>query len=232
LKLLLTSAGITNDSIRAALVDLLGKPIAEARALYVPTAIYATPGGVGYSWRGGQEMAELGWAEFGLLELTALPSMPQDCWLPDLESADAVIVGGGNGGYLSYWLQQSGLAAALPKLLDRLVYLGVSAGSAMVTRQLRVDPDVLANTGVYYDDEYDEAAPAGAGSDRTLGLVDFVLRPHLFAEYFPAANRELMLTAAARVDVPLYAIDDQSAIKVVDGSVEVVSEGTWELFNG
>jgi hypothetical protein len=50
-KLLLTSAGIKNTSIHGALVDLLGKPIAESSALFIPTAIYPFPGGAGMAWQ-------------------------------------------------------------------------------------------------------------------------------------------------------------------------------------
>ena len=46
MKLLLTSAGIKNPSIQSALVDLLGKPISEASALCIPTAMYGHPGSV------------------------------------------------------------------------------------------------------------------------------------------------------------------------------------------
>jgi len=45
MKLLLTSSGITNASIHDALVELLGKPIAESNALCIPTGIYPFPGG-------------------------------------------------------------------------------------------------------------------------------------------------------------------------------------------
>jgi len=232
MRLLLTSAGVTNESIRRALVDLLGKPISECKAAYIPTAIYASPGGPAYVWQGLQQMAELGWAEIAVLELTALPSVLEEHWVPNLEAADVVIVNGGNTCYLSYWFFESGLAKRLPKLLKNKVYFGVSAGSAMVTHSLNIDRSVLRKSGVYYDDEYDEAAPPGAGSNKTLKLVPFLVRPHLNADYFPVATLELFSKAAAKVKVPLYAIDDQTAIKVVDDRVEVVSEGQWKLFNG
>lgn len=227
MRLVLTSAGVTTPRIRSALERLLGKPTAQARAVVVPTAIYPTPGGLAFGWQTLAQQAELGWESLGLLELTALPSLPEDSWLPELREADAIIVGGGNGGYLSYWLHRSGLAAHLPELLQSLVYVGISAGSAMVTSGLRVDPDRLATTGEYYDDEYDEAAPMGFGDDRTVPLVDLVVRPHLHAPYFPAATMDLMRTAAARVDVPLYALDDSSAVVVENGTVDVVSDGEW-----
>ena len=229
MKLLLTSAGITNRSIRQALVDLLGKPIAQAKALCIPTAIYALAGGTGYAWGTLKEL-ELGWQAYGMLELTALPTLLEEYWLPDVEAADALIVGGGNGYYLSYWLHQSGLAEKLPALLHDKVYLGVSAGSAIVTQSINVDREVLEKTGVYYDDEYDESGVPNAASDKTLHLVDFTLRPHLNADYFPIATLENVAKWAAKVDVPLYAFDDQTAIKVVDGDVQVISEGAWELF--
>jgi len=230
MKLLLTSAGITNDSIRKALVDLLGKPIAASKALCIPTAIYAQPGGNGYAWQGLKELGELGWQAFGVLELTALPSILEEHWLPAVEAADALLVGGGNGFYLSYWMQQSGLAEHLSRLLQEQVYVGVSAGSALVTQSINVNREELEKTGIYHDDEYDETAPPNAGSDKTLGLVAFTLRPHLGADYFPAASPANMEHWAAKVDEPLYAIDDQTAIKVIDGAVEVVSEGQWRRF--
>jgi dipeptidase E len=230
MKLLLTSAGITNDSIRKALLDLLGKPFNETKALCIPTAIYAYPSGPSDSWQT-LRMLELGWQEYGVLELTALPTIPEEYWLPAVEAADLIIVGGGNTGYLSYWLHESGLASKLPELLKTKVYMGVSAGSAMVTQGVTVDRQRLEQTGIYYDDEYDEAAPLNAGSDQTLKLVDFQIRPHLNADYFPKATSENMATWAAKVDVPLYAFDDETALKVVDGKVEVISEGEWTVFN-
>jgi dipeptidase E len=128
-------------------VDLLGKPIAQSKALLVPTAIYTYPEGSVYAWGELKELGELGWKEFGVLELTALPSLPEESWLPAVEAADAIIVGGGNGFYLSYWMQESGLAKKLPKLLHDKVYLGVSAGSAIVTQSINVNREELEKTG-------------------------------------------------------------------------------------
>ncbi len=231
MKFLLTSAGLTNTSIRVALEDLLGKPIASSKAVYIPTAMYANPGGSGFVWNELREQGELGWQELGMLELTTLPSLPEHYWLPSLEAADVIWVGGGNTGYLSYWVQASGFAQRVPRLLSKAVYVGVSAGSMMVTHSLHVNLSELKETGMYHDDEYNEAAPPNAGSNKTLGLVDFVIRPHLnLVEYFPNLTLCYLERAASRVDVPMYAIDDQTAIQVVDGKVVVISEGEWKLF--
>src|SRR5438309_11999677 len=120
MRFLLTSAGIKNTSIRDALVDLLGKPIAESNALCIPTAAYAIPGGAGHAWRfiSGREprtpMCELGWKSLGVLELTALPTIDEEDWVPAVRETDVLLVGGGDPLYRCYWMQQSGLAALCP----------------------------------------------------------------------------------------------------------------------
>jgi len=229
-KLLLTSTGVTNDSINAALVELLDKPIDQAKAVYIPTAIYGSHGGADYAWIALQQTAALGWGQLAILELTAMPSMGEDNWLATLQTADAIVVGGGNTHYLCYWLHASGLAARLPELLEKAVYVGISAGSMVATHELRFDPSVLKSSGAYHDDEYGESAPVGFGSAKALGLTDFVMRPHIGNDYFPGATFALMEKAAAEINVPLYAIDDMTAIKVVDDAVDIVSEGEWKQY--
>jgi dipeptidase E len=101
LRFLLTSAGIKNTSIHEALVDLLGKPIAESSALCIPTAIYAFPGGAGSAWRllngrAATPLCEVGWQSLGVLELTALPSIDERHWVPMVQETDALLVGGGD----------------------------------------------------------------------------------------------------------------------------------------
>lgn len=231
MKLLLTSVGATNESIRTALVELLGKPVDECRATQISTALYASPSGPEDAYEMVKHYGAMGWKELGTLELAALPTIEEEHWLPFVESSDAILVSGGNTGYLSYWFQQSGFAARLPALLEQRVYFGISAGSAMVTPSLNYDRERFETTGIYYDDEYEEAAPRNAGSAWAMGLVNFAFRPHLNADYFPTANMEMMERAAAKLDYPLYAVDDETAIKVIDGDIEVVSEGEWRLFD-
>ena len=229
MKFLLTSGGISNTSIHNALVELLGKPIAESSALIIPTAEYGRPGGAGaagaYRFICGinsSRMCELGWKSLGVLELTALPSIGKDYWGPLVQETDALLVDGGDVLYLCYWMRQSGLADLLPSLRE-MVYVGVSAGSMVVT----------PNFGEAYDDWFCREPPASnlpKGSDRALGLVDFSLFPHLDYPTFPENSMANAEKWAAKGPAPTYAIDDQTAIKVVDGAVEVVSEGHWKLF--
>jgi dipeptidase E len=217
MKLLLTSAGIKNTSIHNALVDLLGKPIADSTALCIPTATYAM-GGPGSAWRvitgrAPTPLCELGWKSLGVLELTALPSIDEERWVGWVQETDALLVGGGDSLYLCYWMRQSGLADLLPSL--RAVWVGVSGGSMVMA----------PNVG---KDFVGWKPPAGG--DEALGMVDFAIFPHVDHEDLPDNSMAEAEKWAANLPVPGYAIDDQTAISVTDGTVEVVSDGHWKLF--
>jgi dipeptidase E len=220
MKLLLTSAGIKNASIQDALVELLGEPIAESDALCIPTALYGHPmAGPRQAWRcvSGQEPGTptvgLGWKSVGVLELTALPSLDAERWVPLVRETDVLLVEGGDAAYLCHWLRASGLADLLPSL-DETVWVGVSAGSMVLTP--RVGEDFVTWHS--------------PGGDRTLGMVNFSIFPHLENPDLPTNTIAAAERWAAGMSGPAYAIDDETAIKVVDGTVEVISEGNWQLF--
>jgi dipeptidase E len=221
MKLLLTSAGVKNQSIRDALVDLLGKPIDECDALAVPTAGWGHPmsnPGRAYDFLTGRAttpMCELGWRSVGLLELTALPSIGAERWVPWVRDADVLLVNGGCAAYLTHWMRESGLADVLPSL-DDTVWMGLSAGSMVMTPRLGAD----------------FVEWPAATTDVALGVVDFSIFPHVD---HPMLTENTMAAAeewAAGLGGPAYAIDDDTAIRVVDGTVDVVSEGTWRYFPG
>ncbi len=218
MKLLLTSAGITNASINDALVAMLGKPIDESDALCIPTGMYGHPwvgpGQKAWQFISGNSdnpMVDLGWRSVGVLELTALPSIDEERWVPLVEETDALLVGGGDVLYLCHWMRESGLADLLPSLRET-VYVGLSAGSMVMT------PEV--------GEDFIQWRPPN-GDDSTLGLVDFSICPHLAPDGRPGNTMAEAEQWAAGISGPAYAIDDQTAITVVDGTVEVVSEGDW-----
>jgi dipeptidase E len=221
MKFLLTSAGVKNASIHDALVDLLGKPIAECSALCIPTAMYGHPM-VGPGWRAWQfiagrsaePMCELGWKSLGVLELTALPSIGENHWVPLVRETDVLLVAGGDALYLAHWMRQSGLADLLPSM-PHTVWMGLSAGSMVMTP--RIGEDFIG-------------WKPPTGGDSTLGLVDFSIFPHVDHPDLPENTMADAERWAAGILHRAYAIDDQTAIKVTDGNVDVVSEGHWRLF--
>lgn len=218
MKLLLTSGGVTNASIREALVELLGKPIEECTALCIPTAMYGHPAlgpGVG-AWQfisGSSQnpMVDLGWRSVGVLELTALPSIEEQRWVPLVRETDALLVGGGDVLYLCHWMRESGLADLLPSL-SGTVWVGLSAGSMVLTP-------------VVGDDFIQWRPPSG--DETTLGVVDFSICPHLADDGMSGNSMAEAEEWAAGIPNPAYAMDDQTAITVVDGETRVVSEGHW-----
>lgn len=226
MKFLLTSSGISNQTLSDTLVDLLGKPIAESSALIIPTAIYPFPGGAGMAWqaisgRAQNPLCELGWKSLGVLELTALPTIREESWIPMVQETDALLVWGGDVLYLTHWMRQSGLADLLPSLSES-VYVGVSAGSIVVTPY---------NCDAEFNLEFvSPGSDMALGADRALGLVEFTLYPHLNHKDMPDTSLANIEHWASGIPVPTYAIDDETAIKVIDGTVEVVSEGNWKLF--
>lgn len=240
MKLLLTSSGISNQSLRDALEGLLGKPIAESSALFVPTGMHPFPDGPVGAFRaiGGtakSKLADLGWKSIGVLELTALPSISRDVWTATVRDTDALLVWGGDPVYLAYWLKHSGLAELFPSLPD-LVYVGVSAGAIATAARFGETyydvPDAsgerLSTEEITFERQDGELTMSLVMADG-VGLVDFAIIPHVeFDDPFDAAIAEKW---AGRLTTRVYALDDASAVQVVDGSVEVVSEGRWKLFN-
>jgi dipeptidase E len=218
-KYLLTSAGIANRTIEDTLVELLGKPIAESSVLCIPTGSYGHHNFAGawrfVSGRSPLRMTELGWKSVGLLELTALPSLDEGLWVAAVREADALLAGGGDAAYLAHWLRESGLADLLGSLTET-VWVGLSAGSMALTPRIGAD-FVTWNPP--------------AGGDRTLGVVDFSLFPHLDHPELPENTLAAAERWAAELGIPAYAIDDATALRVVDGAVDVVSEGHWRFFD-
>ncbi len=156
-------------------------------------------------------MTGLGWSSVGLLELTALPTIGSERWESWVREADVLLVDGGEATYLCHWMRESGLADLMPSLADN-VWVGVSAGSMVMTPRIGAD---------FVDWPQ-------APDDRTLGVVDFSIFPHL--DLFPTNTLAHAERWAAEIGGPGYAIDEQTAIKVVDGVTEVISEGNWIEF--
>ncbi len=218
MKLLLTSAGITNNTIKEALAGLCGKKFSECKAVFVPTAANAEAGDKGWLIDNLKEFQELGWEELDIVDISALD---KDDVHARFRSADILALGGGNTFHLMHWLAQTGLKESMRDFLIAKVYVGISAGSMVATANL-----ILSDSKRLYQ-EYTGPADRIDG----LGLVDFHLRPHFNSPEFPDVIIENLQEIAGAIKEPIYAIDDNTAITVIDGQIKVVSEGKWKKFN-
>lgn len=231
MKLLLTSNGLSNTSIADALEQLVSKPRKEISIAFIPTAAFPEDD---------KKHETKDWLvddlyrikEFaGFIDVISLADLSPDKLMERLEYADVIFVGGGNTFYLSYWMEKSGLFDKLPNLLKTRVYAGISAGSMIATKSLRATSQAIKNPDEFYDEEYDQLGPKGRSAGRSAELVDFVLRPHYNQVRFPGNPDDVFKAIVNDIKLPLYAIDDNSAIKIDNGNIEVISEGKWKLFD-
>lgn len=233
MKLLLTSSGLRNESLREALRSLLDKPAGECNCVYIPTSCHPARGDMSWLMEEMISFYALGWKEFVVLDVAVKSEWDKSLWWPKIEQADVIVMGGGNAPYLSYWLQKSGLFAALPELLKTKVYAGVSAGSMMltagITSSMIGQTDNPADWGA--EGRKTGSYPEDERSDKTLGLTDFLFRPHWGKPdpKYANLNEEAVRRAYKQLRKPIYLVDDQTAIKIVDDELEVVSEGKWVL---
>ncbi len=225
MKLLLTSNGLSNDSIATAFANLIGKDPSDSKVAFIPSA--ANPSRENKDWliKDMSRILEQGYS-IDIVELTALS---QEEIKDILQGVDAIFIGGGNSFYLSYWMQKTGLFDLLPELLSTKVYAGISAGSMIAGSSLKIASQALKHAGPLKDDDYDELGPIGQSSAKTLELVDFLFRPHLNSPNFPHVQEDSLREKAKDLDQSIYALDDQSALKIIDGKAEVVTEGNYLL---
>lgn len=218
MKLLLTSAGLRNKSITEALRELAGRPFAELNLVFIPTAQNVEKGDKGWLIDDLCNCKKLGFSSIDIVDISA---MNKNIWLPRLEQADILLFGGGNVAHLIFWLEKSGLKELLPEMLNSKVYVGISAGSMVASKSIS-----LSHTSMLYYEQTGKQT-----NEDGLGLVDFQIRPHFNSPDFPKANLQDIKNMAEEISDSIYALDDESAIKVVDQKVVVVSEGEWKKFN-
>jgi dipeptidase E len=218
MKLLLTSAGLSNKSISNALFELAGKLAKDLKLAFIPTASNVEEGDKDWLIDDLLNCKKLGFASIDIVDISAIP---KDLWLPRLQGADILFFEGGNTFHLMHWIEKSGLKEILLEMLKTKVYVGVSAGSMVTCKSL----DMSTSERLYSEaiDEYKK--------DEGMGFVDFLIRPHLNSPYFPNVNLKNLEEMSKEFPDTFYAIDDNTAIKVVDEKIEIVSEGEWKKFN-
>lgn len=218
MKLLLTSSGVTNKTIENALLDLLGRPYKDSNIAFIPTAANIEVGDKNWLVNDMNNFRILGFNIFDVVDISAVS---KKIWRTSLEAADIIVFGGGNVAYLSEWLCKSGLDKLLPKMLEDKIYVGISAGSMVATKIVS-----LSSASILYYEKSGELK-----TNKGLGLINFEIWPHLNSKWFPKVTVPYLQKLAPKIPKTLYAIDDESALKVVDEKIKVVTEGVWKKFN-
>lgn len=215
MKLLLTSAGLSNKSITQALEELLAKSAQGAKLAFIPTAANIEPGEKSWLVDDLSNFKKAGF-EIDIVDISAIP---KENWLPRLQEVEVLCFGGGNTFHLMYWLKQSGLQAELPSLLKNRIYVGISAGSCVA------GPSIANSIQDLFDEQYVIEIREG------LGLVNFQFVPHLNSPHFDKIREKNLRAASQHIADPVYALDDNSALKVVNGKTEIISEGKYLALN-
>ncbi len=218
MKLLLTSSGLTNNSIANALFSLTGKKPEETTVVFVPTASNVEIGDKDWLIN---DLLNLKKQNFKSIEITDISAVDEKIWKPSFERADVLFFEGGNTYHLMRWLNKTGLTKTLQELLKDKVYVGVSAGSSITNPDL----SLKLSQNIYEEDMMETEEMKG------LGFVDFYFLPHLNSEWFKKTRKENIEKVAKEISRTIYALDDESALKIIDDKIEVVSEGDWFVIN-
>lgn len=218
MKLLLTSAGISNDSIKKSFFDLVGKRPEDISLAFIPTASNAEQGDK-KDWFI-KDLIVLKNLNLKSISIVDISAIERKIWEPQLREADVLYFEGGNTFHLMEWVDKSGLKDLLPELLKTKIYVGVSAGSMILS------PDLLLNTlqKLYKEDlEITE-------NIKGVNFVNFYILPHLKNKH-PVRNKENIIEATKDIKSKIYVLDDNSAIEVVDGNIKIISEGEFLEIN-
>ena len=218
MKILLTSAGLTNKKISNALFDLVGKKPEEISLVYVPTASNVEMGDKSWAI---EDLMDVYKQNFKSVAIVDISAVSKDIWKPQFDKADVLFFEGGDTYHLMEWINKSGLRELLPEYMKTKVWCGISAGSMVTT------PDLATKISqAVYDEDLDKI-----GEMDGLNFVDFYFLPHLNSPWFPKLTEENIKKLPERIPRKIYAMDDQGAVKVVDGKVEIITEGQYLEYN-
>lgn len=219
MKLLLTSNGISNPSIAKALFELVGKNPEDTSLVFIPTAATIETGDKDWFINDLNNLYKLGLKSISIADISAIP---ENIWRPQIEEADVIFFEGGNTYHLMEWVNKSGLADLLPELLKTKVYVGLSAGSLISNPKIGQSISKII---------YDLDSKKEFSNMEALNLVDLYSIPHLNSPHFLKIREENIKKIADFLQKKVYALDDNSALKIIDGKVEVISEGEYLEFN-
>ena len=218
MKLLLTSAGILNKSLSDALLGMVKKPSKDLMITFVPTAANVEEGD---KWWVIKDLMNLQKLSPKALDIVDFSALEEDRWRKRLEDTDIIVMSGGNTFYLAHQMREHKFDKYLEEMLHSKVYVGISAGSMVMGHKLYTDETLE----LYYDHE------EHFGENKGLGKIDLLIRPHLNSDFFPDVTDETLKKLYKNSGETVYALDDDSGLKIVDGEIKVISEGKWFKYN-
>lgn len=211
MKLLLTSSGITNQTLLDSLLRLAGKPIAQLKLAFIPTAANVEMGDKAWLINNLRDLQDAGFPYIDIVDVAVLPSAS---WLPRLEEVDIIVMGGGDSNYLLQKAHSSGLSEELARLLETKIYIGISAGSMAAGTDMSAEALKLIFPEETSDDE------------KGLNLVNFYIIPHFGSSYFPHVTEENAQTVANISGQIIYLLDDETGVEVNGGTITIIGDGT------
>ena len=212
MKLLLTSMGISNPTIASSLDSLTSISRGEVKIGFVPTSANIEPGNKDWFLRQLHDLSKFNYTWIDIVDFSA----SDIDWQSRLSLCDVIYISGGNTFHLLNETRKYGFDKWIKKNLDSKVFIGSSAGSILFT------PTIAIATVEPADTNYAKLVDLSA-----LNLVDFEISPHTPEQLSYEANEKY----ANKSKNKLYALDDNTAIQVVEGDMQLISEGQWRQYN-
>lgn len=211
MKELLTSGGLTNEILWTEFFRLIDKPPRDIHIAFIDTASKVEKD---RSWIDSvlHDLREKGIQNITVIDIAE----PRKNWEGVLAQANVIWVEGGNTFYLLDKLRSSKLTEQLKEIAMDKVYVGVSAGSIVVTPSIEIASVEPADSN-----------DVGMTDFTGLGWVDFEISPHTNSDV-SLSNVETYAQKSGRL---LYAYDDNVALKIVDGVVDIVGPGFSKVLN-
>ena len=218
MKLLLTSAGITNEKIANALSELAEKPLSKLSIIHIPTAMNTEKDDKGWVIN---DLVNLQKQNFKSVDILDIAAVSPEIWKSRLLSADIISVGGGNEQYLAEVFEKIGMKEFLLSILDTKVYIGTSAGSMVAGQYLSRELLKI----VYPEEDF------GNELKHPMEFYNFSFIPHLNSEWFTNVRKNILEDIKDKFNYSVYATDDNTAIKIIDSKIEIVGSGDYWVFN-
>lgn len=214
MKFLLTSAGLKNDKLVQALEALVGKSLSETSLLFIPTAANTSVDDQSWLFEDILEFQKHKFKNISIIDI----AIPKVMWAPHFKNVDVVCFGGGNEKYLARIMEEQGFKEFILPLLDKRVYMGISAGSMVAGHFLLGG----LTSEIFPEEDF------GDENGNPMGILDLIFIPHMNSQWFENVRIDFLESIKEKFNKPTYATDDETALKIDGEKIEIVGGGaSW-----